>query len=253
MLPNALVERSQLVFSSGHTAEAVRVHPSTDLALALDRIGLSHPNPSLVVVGGASGLKGDYLLLLQSLFTEVLAPLAEQVGASVIDGGTDAGVMKLMGEARKVTSGNFPLIGVAAIGTVILPNSKEPPPEDGCALEQHHSHFVFVPGGLWGDESPWIARVANVMSEEMPSATILINGGNISWQDTDNSIRAQRPVLVIAGSGRTANILADAVRYGPTTEREKKLIGSGLLHAVDLAEGLDVVRQMLLSMLTKAA
>jgi len=253
MLPNALAERSQLVFPSGHTAEAVRIHPPTDLALALHHMGLPQANPTLVVVGGASGLGQDYLLLLKSLFLEVLSPLAEHLGASVIDGGTDAGVMKLMGEARAEAMATFPLVGVAAIGTVILPNSIQPPPEDGCELEHNHSHFVLVPGSLWGDESPWMARVANVMATGVPSVTILINGGKISWQDVANSVRAKRPVLVIAGSGRTADELAAAIRGNPTTSFARKLVNSGLLRTIDLAEGLEAVSQILGKMLSSTA
>ena len=59
---------------------------------------------------------------LRPLFVETLAPLAEALGAFVVDGGTDAGVMRLMGQAHAETGATFPLIGVAVTGMVALPD-----------------------------------------------------------------------------------------------------------------------------------
>ncbi|MEO1294326.1 MAG: hypothetical protein AAFW75_00710, partial [Cyanobacteria bacterium J06636_16] len=53
-----------------------------------------------MIVGGASGLDTDRQVQLESLFNRVLAPLAEELQLYVVDGGTDAGVMRLMGQAR---------------------------------------------------------------------------------------------------------------------------------------------------------
>ncbi len=62
-------------------------------------LGLS-ARPVLVVVGGASGMP-DESPGLSTLFDDVLAPLVEKAGATVVDGGTDEGVMRLMGAARE--------------------------------------------------------------------------------------------------------------------------------------------------------
>ncbi|MEH2417761.1 hypothetical protein [Nostoc sp.] len=93
-----------------------------------------------------------------------------------------------------------------------------------------------LPGNNWGDESPWISQVATLLSNNAPSVTVLLNGGEISFEDAFSSVNAGRLVVVIAGSGRTADILADALRGQATDERAKKLAKSGKLQYIDLID-----------------
>jgi transcriptional regulator with XRE-family HTH domain len=163
-------------FSNGSSSYAVRVHRPTELPVALRKLGLHRSRPVLVVVGGASEVSEADMARLRPLFVEVLAPLAEALGAFVVDGGTDAGVMRLMGQARTETHAAFPLIGVSATGTVALPDAPFPRP-DAAPLEPNHTHFVLVPGSEWGDDSPWLVRVASVLAaKEAPSVTVTANG-----------------------------------------------------------------------------
>ena len=122
---------------------------------------------------------------------------------------------------------------------------------DTAPLEPHHTHFVLVPGKAWGDEAPWIARVANELSYKAPSVTILINGGKIAWLDVTSSVKARRPVVVLAGSGRTADTLAAMLRSGqPVNDSTATLTTSGFLHAIDLEQGFDAIAQLLRDRLT---
>lgn len=236
-------------FSNKLTVYAIRVHRSTELSVALGELGLHPPRPTLVLVGGAGRMSDTDLARLRPLFVEALAPLAEALGAFVVDGGTDAGVMRLMGQARAETGATFPLIGVAAEGTVTFPNAIRSRPE-AWPLEPHHTHFVLVPGSNWGDEAPWIARVANALACESPSVTVLVNGGEIAFEDVSQSIKAGRPVVIIAGSGRTADTLAAAL-YGEVTDRRARaLAASGLLQAVDMTEGSDTLSRVIKGMLS---
>ncbi len=45
------------------------------------------------------------------LIERALIPLCEELGAAIVDGGTDAGLMRLVGRARTATHAQFPLIG----------------------------------------------------------------------------------------------------------------------------------------------
>jgi hypothetical protein len=109
--------------------------------------------------------------------------VAERLGLVVIDGGTDAGVMRLIGRARTRAAATFPLVGVPAAGTVRFPGKhwrarrrwplKHPGGRRRWPLDAHHSHFVLVPGTAWGDEAPWIARVATELAGGWPSLTVL--------------------------------------------------------------------------------
>lgn len=235
-------------FVNGRTAEAIHVSASTDLSMALHQISLSPPHPAIVVVGGASGLEESDLNHLRPLFVKGLTPVAEALGAVVVDGGTDAGVMRLIGQAHAETGANFPLIGVAVADKVATPDML-PSHLKATQLEPHHTHFVLVPGTKWGDESPWLARIASILAGNLPSITVLANGGNIAWQDVSESIRISRPVLVISGSGRTADMLANALRGQAADRRAEEMAASGLLRSVDVTEGFDALAQVLGSVL----
>jgi hypothetical protein len=230
-------------FEGGQTATAVRVDQPSDLPAALAALGLQAPRLVVVLVGGAGLMDARDLDRLRPLFARGLVPVAERLGVVVIDGGTDAGVMRLIGRARTRAAATFPLVGVPAVGTVRFPGThrrarsrwplKHPGGRRRWPLDAHHPHFVLVPGAAWGDEAPWIARVGTVLAGGWPSVTVLVNGGEISYTDVACSLRAGRPVLAVAGSGRAADQLASAARGGPADDRAVRLAASGLVEVVD--------------------
>jgi hypothetical protein len=204
-------ELFKINFSNGNSAKAIRISKSTQLTNAIKKLEIPFGQPTIVLVGGAGGLNNEELKRLQFLFLDILAPLAENIGANVIDGGTDAGVMRLMGQARAKINAKFSLIGIAAEGTIALPGNQSSNPE-AASLESHHTHFVLIPGKNWGDESPWLSRIAGKMAKTASSMTLLINGGEIARKDVAHSLSDKRPVVVFAGSGRLADELATESR-----------------------------------------
>src|SRR5438876_8878179 len=78
---------------------SVHVERLADLESALIELGLDGGRPTIVVAGGAGGLAEPELDRLRPLFTELVLAAA-RLGAAVVDGGTDAGVMRLLGRAR---------------------------------------------------------------------------------------------------------------------------------------------------------
>jgi hypothetical protein len=143
--------------------------------------------------------------------------------------------MRLLGETRSTLGAAFPLVGVAAAGTVAIPGRPAPPGAD-AVLEPHHTHFVLVPGNQWGAESPWIAQTATVLAGGAPSVTVLVNGGEVAYTDVECSMQAGRHVLVVAGSGRTADTLAAALAGAETNQRARALAASGLIRSVPVDE-----------------
>ena len=230
---------SRIAFHNGLTAQVVWVEHAEELTPALGELGLEFPRPTLVLVGGAGALPDRNRVQLRPLFVGVLAPLVEALGGCVVDGGTDAGVMRLMGEAHGEISARFPLIGVASAGTVVLPNTR-PPRSDAAPLEPHHGHFVLTPGEDWGDEAPWLTRVASVLAEGVPSVTLLVNGGRVAAEDVLLSLRDRRPVIVVAGSGRLADAVAGALRASTSESPARELAATGLLQLADLTRGPDL-------------
>ena len=234
----------ELTFANGHTAQGTEVQQFSDLAAHLRSLGLPTHQPTFVIVGGASGITDQDFALLQTLFESVFATLAESLNATVIDGGTNSGVMQLMGQARAKCQGTFPLIGVAPVGKVALPHETQ-----GTQLEPNHTHFVLVPGNHWGDECSWMSQTATILAAGAPSLTVAINGGEITWQDVSHSVAQQRAVITLAGTGRTADQLAAAVRGEASDPRADELVASGLIQAIDLAAGMDAIAQVLKQLL----
>lgn len=230
---------------ANRTAAVIPVQSLTELSASLQSIGLDLPSrPVLVIIGGASKLSEADYQQLRRLFLEGLAPVAQQWQACVVDGGTDAGVMKLMGEARTAIAGTFPLIGVTPIGLAALPGTI-PQSDEATPLEPSHTHFVLVPGANWGDESAWIAAVASELAGNAPSVAILINGGEITWKDAFCNAEVGRSIVVVAGSGRTADQIAAGLRGEPADERASALIESGLVQAVHLNKGTEALASLL--------
>jgi len=104
----ALGDPQRLVLGPGRAAMAARVTEPAELAAALTALGLAGPRPVLVLVGGADGLDPALRPTLAGLF-RALGPVLRAAGAVVLDGGTRAGVMALMGEAAAET-------GIALLG-----------------------------------------------------------------------------------------------------------------------------------------
>jgi hypothetical protein len=241
-----------LRFADGRVALGVRVREAADVAAAVHVLHLPVGRPTLVLVGGATGLGAADLDRLRPLFTDALAPVAAELGATLVDGGTDAGVMRLMGESHARLGLRSPLVGIAAEGTVRLPGAR-PAGQEAARLEPHHTHFVLVPGTTWGDESAWIARVADVLAKGAASVTLLVNGGTIAQQDVKHSLAARRRVIVVAGSGRTADALARAlVDVAPDSEY-RAVLESGLLRRVELSDGPAAVARLLRQVLQPAS
>ena len=67
---------------------------------------------------------------------------------------------------------------------------------------------MIVPGSDWGDESPWITRVASELAGASPVAGLLVGGGDISVHDVEHLVDAGYPVFALDGSGSLADTLA---------------------------------------------
>lgn len=210
--------------------QRVRVSDGDDLPRVLEAAGLSG-GPVLVLVGGAGGLAVDEEARLSDLIRDYLVPVIVRNGAMVVDGGTDSGIMRAIGWARSDAGAMFALIGVASSGTVQSPE-RAPGAEGKAEVDPNHTHIVLVPGHNWGDESPWLSKVASTLSIGHRSATILFNGGEIAYSDVHHSLNEGRPVIVLAGSGRTADAIASAERGPSTDERAARIAASPLVQVV---------------------
>jgi hypothetical protein len=212
---------------------------SDELKAAMVHLGLSDPRPVLILVGGAANVAEAVEVELLRLF-EHLAPLLDRLGAAVVDGGTAFGVMSAMGRARRRAGAGFPLLGVAPQGRVAIgrcPADGLPGSGNKARLDPDHTHFLLVPGERWGDESPWINAAAACMAGGRATLMLVAAGGAITLVDVMHRLGAGGPVLVLAGSGGTADRLADWRRTGRgSADFEPGETGRALIEVLSLAD-----------------
>lgn len=251
---NSSHPRFSITFDNQLTAQVLKVQSDQDIALALSAMNLNERRPVLVLIGGASRMSEKDLWQLESLFMDILAPLAQKLDLLVVDGGTDAGVMSLMGKARQQTKGTFPLIGVSPLGLIKFSDENHPSADAAC-LEPHHSHFFLIPGSQWGDESPWLAQIASTLAGEYPSVAVLISGGAIALVDAMENVKLNRPLIAIAGSGRLADEIATSISHPEQEMRQEiaLLLKSGEITIFNLSDSLSQFEQLLREKLAKSS
>ena len=172
----------------------------------------------VMLVGGAGFMEDAMYQSLAELFTQGIALLAATHNALIIDGGTQSGVMELMGLGAAAQQYKFPLLGVAPAGLVSYPGqSEDVGQEERGPLDPNHSHFVLVQTEQWGGETATMYALAQMYSQNCPSVAILVNGGAIAIQEVLYNVRQQRPILVLQGSGRAADDIARLWQEKPAT------------------------------------
>lgn len=213
------------------------------LPAIVDGWGLGGPLPVVILVGGAGAMDGPAgRSAARAIDVEVL-PAVQAAGAALVTGGTDAGVMRLAGERRRAIGGTFPLIGVVPVGLVEVPG--DPIPADGpvtppiAQVQPDHTHVLAVPGDRWGAETPWLFALAEGVAQGRPLVTVALNGGTIARAEIAASVTLDIPVIVVEGTGRAADEIAEALADGrPSGEGDPdaSLRESGLVQAVRFDE-----------------
>lgn len=207
---NRFLQIEKIVFGKNSFAFCALPNDIEELEQTVTQMGLVD-RPVIVLIGGHI-LPEHANVTLQAI--DVIAKVAEVLDAAIICGGTEIGVMSAIGKARGRNGYQFPLIGISPEGIVTWPEG----PRSGTAplsgnereqLESHHSHFILVPGNQFGDETKWIVRAATMIAGQRNKAvTVLANGGKVSQMDVEEGLHADRPLIVLAGTGRLADEIA---------------------------------------------
>jgi predicted Rossmann-fold nucleotide-binding protein len=219
---NRFLQIEKIAFGKSSTALCALPNDIEELEQAVAQMGVVD-RPVIVLIGGHI-LPEHANVTVQAI--EVIAKTAEVLDAALICGGTDVGVMAAVGKSRGRNGFQFPLIGIAPEGIVTWPEG----PRNGNLLlqgkereqlESHHSHFILVPGSEFGDETKWIVRAATMIATgRNKSVMVLANGGKVSQMDVEEGLQADRPLIVLAGTGR----LADEIASHPTKNNLIKII-----------------------------
>ncbi len=164
------------------------------------------------MIGGADSLDEKVSLRLIQLFGRGIARAAADLKATIIDGGTEAGVMKMMGQGVADRGFKSTLIGVAPRELVAYPGSKG---AGTTPLDPNHSHFVLVEGQDWGSETSLIFKLMNSLAAKVPSVVLVAGGGNVTKDECLQVVRQNLPLIILEGTGGVADEIATAWKVKP--------------------------------------
>ena len=135
--------KNAITFENGNRAVVITAPRDASAKAILDALKIASPHAVILLFGGAAGLEDSRKTRLATLFAEGVTPVAAELGALIIDGGTQSGVIAMMGEAVAQLHTTVQLLGIAPEGKITNPEiagaSKIP---EGASLEPNHSHFV---------------------------------------------------------------------------------------------------------------
>lgn len=236
-------EQFIISFREGAWVPAIKTQPDADPQKIIDAFGLIHPRPTIFISGGASAMSEEDIQRTRVLMDKGIAAFAEKHNITVVDGGTEAGVMEMIGEAREKNNYKFPLIGVAPIHRISYPGYIGRGTQS--TLQPHHSHFVLVDADEWGGESLMIVGLAKALAgKNTPIMGILINGGQIAEREVylaTTQGEHKMPLLVVDGSGRTADNISTAFKTQQTDSALIQAIIKGDIRITSLAEGVSAL------------
>jgi hypothetical protein len=232
-MSTSAIRKQSILFPNGNEAVAVFSSSTSKAEDIVNALDIKPYKAVVLVLGGANGVDEKLLPRLTQLFGRGIARAAVEANAIIVDGGTQAGVMALMGEGVAGRGYKSTLVGVAPASKVtypVEPATGEPP--TGVPLDPNHSHFVLVEGSDWGAETATIFNLVSALtsrgteiaksegnvgkkaSEEAankaPGLAILASGGPISRDEVLRAVRNNLPLIVVEGSGGLADDVAAA-------------------------------------------
>src|SRR6266487_2671950 len=176
------MKKNTITFENGNCAVVITASRDAGAKAILEALGIRSPRAVILLFGGAAGLDDSRKAHLETLFADGVTPVAVELGALIIDGGTQSGVMAMMGEAVAARPGTCQLLGMAPEGKIAHPElSDASARSDGTPLEPNHSHFVLVESNEWGGETGKMLELARAFNA--PTVAILVNGGEIARKE----------------------------------------------------------------------
>ena len=199
-------------FSNGNVAQAAFAGPRLSADALRAAIGLTAPRPVLLVIGGAESLDPAVETRLERLFERGAVRAAGETGATLLDGGTESGVMAALGRAAATSDASALYVGVAPAGKVTFPGDERPMPDSATKLEPNHSHFVLASSDEWGGETSLLFEILDGLAGTEPVVAILAGGGSGALDEV--RLAADRGIRIVAieGTGGLADALAAAAR-----------------------------------------
>ncbi|XP_051995251.1 transient receptor potential cation channel subfamily M member 4-like [Xyrauchen texanus] len=225
----------------------LRLSPNTPLdkvySLMTNQWGLPVPNLVVSVIGGEG--KDKVKTWVRDVIRQGLVRAAQSTGAWIMTAGLREGVGCCVGEAVRdhCESASFSekviAVGVAPWGLIhqhqqlVNPQGSFPAhydvqnmPHDACCLDKNHQAFLLVDDGSVGHrgcETMFRANLEEFISHQcispvgmggidIPVVCMLIAGDAAMLERVDLSLQNSTPLLVLAGSGPAADLIAGILR-----------------------------------------
>lgn len=239
MTPAGATRKETIRFPNNNDALAIfpaATDKAEDIVTALE---VKPYKAVILIVGGADNLDGSLIPKLTQLFGRGIARAALEGDAIIVDGGTQSGVMSLMGAGVADRGYKTTLLGVAPAGKVAYPGSTA---TAGVQLEPNHSHFVLVEGSEWGSETAMLFKLVSALTGnradaaptsarkpdrqptgkqsggreaeksagKVPALVVVAGGGAITKNEVLRAVRQNLPLIVVEGSGGFADEIVAA-------------------------------------------
>jgi hypothetical protein len=205
------IKSKEITFSNHKTARMVEASANIAARDIINALNLKPPRAMILIFGGAANnLEPSSNSYLEQIFAYI-AQLAADIDGLIVDGGTETGVMKLIGQKAAEVQSNPPqILGIAPMERVTYPGGQAIQiAEDRASLEPNHSHFVLVQGSRWGDETDKMFEIIGALGDELiPTVVILAGGGEISKREILHSVRHGLPIIVIENTGQLSDEIA---------------------------------------------
>ena len=248
----------QIDFGDGRRARVVVASAADEAGTILSALGLNVTDAVLMIFGGAALMEAGLETQVAAAVREAILPVAAAHNALILDGGTQAGIMEIVGK----TSASFVprpiLLGVAPFGVVTFPGKAQEATEGVAAapeqeaatqteeltpLDPNHTHFALTPTTAWGSETETMFHLAAALSTRKAKppriAALLFNGGMIAKQEALRCIRQDWPLIAIRGTGRLADQIAQAKipqALPPEDAQLAEILASAWLRVVSIAD-----------------
>ncbi|HEY0042178.1 MAG TPA: DUF4231 domain-containing protein, partial [Flavisolibacter sp.] len=242
-------------FSNNRIAPVAFPTAETKAADVIAALHIPLPKAVIVSIGGAENLDATILPKLTQLYARGVARAALEANALVIDGGTQAGVMTLMGEGIASHGYRTTLIGVAPAVKV---NYADKESDSEVFLEPNHSHFVLTEGKEWGNETAMLFQIVSTLTadgcsngtqDKIPAIVILSGGCDISKNEVVRAIRQKLPMIIIKGSGGLADEIVDAYNEKSADIDDPllaEIIADGELHFHSLSHSIKGIERLII-------
>ncbi len=92
-----MIKKKEIKFPNGNRAQLERPAASSPADDILKKLGIKQPEALIMIVGGAAGLDDSLKPCILQLFSISIACAAIKTGAIIMDGGTKADLIELIG------------------------------------------------------------------------------------------------------------------------------------------------------------